>query len=248
MVQQPHGRAGDRVDLGDAVDLVPEKLHADGVFVSIGQADLQRVPPDAEAVAVKVQVVALILQFHQPAAQGVPVPGLAGAQGDHHLGVVNGVAQRVNAGYAGHDDHIPPLKQAGGGAVAQAVQFGIHIGILFDIGVGGGNICFRLIIIIVTDEEFHGIFREKLPEFRAELGRQRLVVGEHQGGPLHLLDDVGHDKGLARAGDAQHGLLLHPQPQALHQLFNGLRLAARRLVIAFQFKFRHTAPPAVDFF
>ena len=227
------------MDLRDAVDLVAEKLHPDGVIVGVGQADLHGVAPDTEAVAVKVQIVALVLQLHQLAAQGVPVPGLAGAQGDHHIGVVDGVAQRVNTGHRGHDDHVTPLKEAGGGAVAQPVQFGVHIGIFFNIGIGGRNIGFRLIIIIVTDEELHGVVGEELPELRTELCRQGLVVGEHQGGPLQLLDHVGHDKGLAGAGNAQHGLLFDPQTGALHQLANGLRLTAGRQIVAFQFELRH---------
>ena len=58
-------------------------------------------------------------------------------------------------------------------------------------------------------------------------------MGKHQSRPLELLDDIGHDKGFARAGDAQHGLFLHSQPGTLYQLTNGLRLTASRLIIAF---------------
>ena len=239
MVYEAPGRAGDGVDLRDAVDLVAEKLDAQGVFVGIGQMDLQRVAPDAEAVALKIDVVALILQLHQLGAELVPVPLLPHPQRDHHIGVVDGVAQRIDAGDAGHDDHIPPLKQAGGGAVAQPVQLRVYIGILLDIGVRGGDIGLRLVIIIIGNEKLHRVFREKLPELRAELGRQGLVVGEHQRWPLELLDHIGHDKGLARAGDAQHGLLRKAQPGPPHQLLDGLRLSAGRLIAAFQTKFRH---------
>ena len=197
MVHHPAHLAGDDVDLGDPVDLVAEKLHPDGVVVGVGQMDLQGISPHPEAVAVKADVVALVLDLHQLAADLVPVPYLAGAQGDHHVGIVDRVAQGVDAGDAGHDDHIPPLKQGRGGRVAQPVQFTVHIGVFFNIGIGGGNIGLRLVVIVVGDEKLHGVVGEKLPELRAKLGGQGFVVGQNQGGPLHFLDDVGHGESFA---------------------------------------------------
>ena len=85
--------AGDRIELGDPVDLVPEKLHLDGQLAHIGQVDVHRIPPDPELVANKIHVVALVLQIHQAAAQIVPVHLHAGAQADDHTPVVDGVAQ-----------------------------------------------------------------------------------------------------------------------------------------------------------
>src|SRR5699024_6814691 len=102
---------GDGVELGDAVDLVPEKLHLDGQLAHIGQVDVHRVPPDPELVADKIDVVALVLQVHQPAAQLVPGHLHAGPQADDHAAVVDGVAQRVDAGHRRHDDDVPPLRQ-----------------------------------------------------------------------------------------------------------------------------------------
>ncbi len=91
--------------------------------------------------------------------------------------------------------------------MAQLVDFLIDGSVLFNIGVGMGNVGFRLVIIIVTDEIFHRILREEFFEFAAELGRQGLVMGNDQGGPLHLGDDIGNGKGLAGAGNAKQGLM-----------------------------------------
>jgi hypothetical protein len=79
--------------------------------------------------------------------------------------------------------------------------------VLFDIGVRVGDVRLRLVVVVVGDEIFHGVVGEKLLELAAQLGGQRLVVGQHQRGALHLLDDLGHGIGLAGAGDAQQHLL-----------------------------------------
>ena len=55
-------------------------------------------------------------------------------------------------------------------------------------------------------------------------------MAQDKGRALHLLDDIGHSESLARAGDAEQHLsrdaLAHPG----HQLFDSLRLIARRLI------------------
>ena len=82
----------------------------------------------------------------------------------------------------------------------------------------GGDIRLRLVVVVVGDEILHGVVGEKLPELLAQLGRQGLVVvGQHQRGALHLLDDLGHGVGLAGAGDAQQHLLLQAVLQPLRQ-------------------------------
>ena len=112
VVQVADRRTGDYVDLADPVDLVAEKLHPDGLVVCVGRENLHRVAPDAEHVAFKGQVVSLVADLHKLAQKLVKVPGLAGPERDDHVGVVNGVAQAIDAGDGGHHDHIPPLKQA----------------------------------------------------------------------------------------------------------------------------------------
>ena len=42
--------------------------------------------------------------------------------------------------------------------------------------IGGRNVGFGLIIIVVTDEVFDGIIREKPLEFGVELGGQSFIV------------------------------------------------------------------------
>ena len=234
--------AGEGVHLADAVHLVAKELHPDGGVAGVSKVYLHRVAPDAELVAHKVDVVALVLQLHQPAAQLVPVHLHAGPQTDDHAAVVDGVAQTVNAGDAGHDDDVPPLGEGRRGGVAQTVYFVVDGTVLLDVGVGGGDVGLRLIVIVVRNEVLHRILGEKLPELGAQLGSQRFIVGQHQCGPVHLGDDVGHGEGLAAAGHAQQSLGLVPPQDALGQFVDGLGLVAGGLIAGNKFKLIHGSP------
>ena len=243
MVQRFHGRAGDGMELGDAVDLVAEELHPDGAILVIGGVQLHRVAPDTEHVPLEGHVVALVPVLHQAAQQLVPVHGHAGAQGDHHAGEVVRLAQTVDTADGGHHDHVTPLQQGAGGAEPQAVDLLIGRGVLLNIGVGVGDIGLRLVVVVVGDEVLHGVFREEFPELLAELGGQGFVVGQHQGGALHLLDDLGHGIGLAGAGDALEHLLTQAVVHALGQGRDGLGLVAGGGVFGMDFELRHRGSP-----
>ena len=107
--------AGYGVDLADAIDLVPEKLHPNSPAGPIGRIDLQRVSPDPELISGEVDIVALITDLRQLFEYLIHRPLLAHPQGNDHALVVNGVPQAIQAADGGHDDHIPPLKQRGCG-------------------------------------------------------------------------------------------------------------------------------------
>ena len=106
-----------------------------------------------------------------------------------------------------------------------------------------GDIGLGLVVVVVGDEILHRVVGKELLELGAELGGQGLVVGQHQGGPLDLLDDLGHGEGLARAGDAQKHLMLEALFNALSQRGDGLRLIARGLIIGMELEFGHGSPP-----
>lgn len=85
-------------------------------------------------------------------------------------------------------------------------QFGVDHGVFFDVLVGLGEVGFRLVVIVIGDEEFDAVFGEEFFEFVVELGGEGFVVGDHEGGFLDVLDDVCDGKGFAGAGDAQESL------------------------------------------
>ena len=49
-----------------------------------------------------------------------------------------------------------------GGGVAQLINLVVYIGVLFNIGVGAGEIGLRLVVIIVADKVLHGVVGEEL--------------------------------------------------------------------------------------
>ena len=64
-----------------------------------------------------------------------------------------------------------------------------------------------------------------------ELCGQRLVVAEDEGGAAHILDDIGHGEGLARAGDTQQRLCGHTAQHPLGELCDGFGLVAHGPVV-----------------
>ncbi|CUO44949.1 Uncharacterised protein [Flavonifractor plautii] len=240
-LQPPDDRTGDHVDLADTVDLVAEELHPDGGVLPVGGEDLHRVPPHPEHVALKSDVVALIADGHQLFQQLLPLHLGSHPQGDHHLGEVLRLAQAVDAGYRGHHDHVPPLHQGGGGRQPQPVDLLVHRRVLLNEGVGVGDIGLGLVVVVVGHKILYRVVGEKFLKLGAELGRQGLVVGQHQGGPLHRLDDLGHSEGLARTGDAKKGSV---PPGGIKK--QGSRRIhppgyAGGLIFADNLKFRHSA-------
>ena len=242
MVQNALRHAGDGVDLGDAVDLVAEKFDADGPASPVGGVDLERIAAHAVGIADEVDVVALVADVGQLAHQLVAVIFHAGPEGDDHVFVVDRVAETVDARDGRDDDHVPPLRQGARRAVAQALDLVVDGGILFDIRVRLGDIRLRLVIVVVGNEVFHGVFREKLAEFRAQLSRERLVVREHERGAVDVGDDVRHGEGLAGARDAEQDLIAQAHVESPRQCLDGLRLVAGGSELGVQLKV-HRDPP-----
>ena len=111
---------------------------------------------------------------------------------------------------------------------AQAVDLVVDGGFLLDVGVGLRDVGLGLVVVVVGDEVLDRVLREEGLELLVELGGQRLVVGQHQRGPVHLGEDRGDGEGLAAAGDAQQDLVLVAAREARHELADG-RAAGRPL-------------------
>ena len=218
--------AADGVDLGDAVDLVAEELHADGPAGPVDGVNFHGIAAHAERVSGEIQVVSLVANFHKLLHQLLAGLFHARAERDDHVLIVDGVAKAIDARNGRDDDDVPPLEQRRRRAVAQALDLVVDGGVLFDIGVRVGDIGLRLVVIVVGNEIFHGVFREKLPELRAKLSRERLVVRQHERRAVQVRNDRGHRERLARAGHAEQHLLVQPEADALRQLADGLRLIA----------------------
>ena len=163
----------------------------------------------------------------------------SGAHTDHHAFVFAGVAHGINAADAGDDNHVLAFTHRGGGAVTQAVDLFIDGSVLLDVGIAGGDIGLGLVIIVVGDEILHRAVRKKGPQFAAELGGQRFVVGQNQRGLLHPFDDGSHGEGLAAAGHTQQHLIFFALQNAPGQAVDGGGLIAGGGIGSFQNKTIH---------
>ena len=213
------------IDDGKLLDLVAPELDAEGGFL-VGRPDLDAIAADAELAGLKLEIVPLVLDVDQLGEHFVAVDGLPDFEADHHRAVVFGRAEAVDAGDAGHDDHVAAADQGAGGGQPQPLDLLVDRGVLLDVDVALRDVRLGLVVIVVADEVVDGVVREELLELGVELGGQRLVVRHDQRGPLHVLDDVGHGEGFARAGHAHQHLMLFAAAQPFGQRLDGLRLIA----------------------
>ena len=114
--------------------------------------------------------------------------------------------------------------------MAQLIDLLVDGAVFFNIGIRLRNVRFRLVIIVVGNEVFHGVIREKLAELAAKLRGKRFVVCQNKRGTIQFRNDVRHGKRFAAARNAEQRLLLMPRADGLHKFFDCLRLVARRLI------------------
>ena len=221
------GIARERVDLADPLDLVAPELDPDGLLGVRGE-DLDGIAADAEGALLEGDVVAGVLDPDQLAEDVVPPALLAAADGDHQLAILDRVAQAIDGAHGGHDDDVLALHEAGSGAEPEALDVLVDGGVLLDVHVGGRDVRLGLVVVVVGDEILDGVLGEELPQLAVELGGERLVVREHQGGLAVVRDGVGQRHGLARPGHPQQRLVLLAPREPGAELGDGLGLIAGR--------------------
>ena len=191
---------------------------------------LDDVALDAEAPAPEQRVVAHVLDVDQLAQHRVPVLLLADLDEDDPLPVLLGRAEAVDAGDRRDDDHVPAREQVRGRGVAEPVDLVVPRAVLLDVEVGLRDVRLRLVVVVVGDEVLDRVVREELAELVAELRGERLVVGDHEGGPADALDRPGHRRRLAGAGGADERLVALAPEQPVPEDLDRFRLVAGRLV------------------
>ena len=104
-------RTGQRIYLCNAVDLIAEKFDPQDIVTALRRIYLQHIPAYTETAAVKIQIIAVILDIDQLVDHVVSVLDHARAQGYHHVHIIVRATDTVNARYGCHNDNIPPLRQ-----------------------------------------------------------------------------------------------------------------------------------------
>ena len=229
-----------RIDEGDTVHFVAEKLNAGGIVRS-AEENVHRIPLDPEGTALEIRF--------RPVIEGVDNPVQEPGHGhllpfaDRHglvMEVVR-VPDAVQAGYAGDNDDIPPPgHQRRRGTDPEFVDLVVDAQVLLNIRVCRRNIGFRLVIVIVGDEILDSVVRKKSLEFTIKLGGEGFVVTQHEGRTLQPLDDIGHGESLARSRHAEERYGIHALVQGATEPVNGCRLVAGRLVCRLESEFHNT--------
>ena len=233
-------RARQRVKLHDCFQLVAKEGKAPGPVFQVGWPHLQTVTPHAEAAALECLIVAAVLLRHQFRHHLADIVLLADQQILRHRRIGFHRPDAVDAGHRGDDDHIVAFQQRPGRRMAQPVDLLVDLAFLLDIGVRPRHIGFGLIVVIVADKVFDGVFGKEPFEFAVELRSQRLVGRQDDRRALRGLNHLGHGKGLAGAGRPQQHLIALSRHHPFGKLDDGLWLIAGRFKLSLQ----HKALPA----
>ena len=116
--------------------------------------------------------------------------------------VIHRAADAVDAAHRGDHDAVATRKQSGRGRMAQLLDLLVDRSVLLDEGVGRGDVCLGLVIVIVGNEVHHRVVREEFLKLACELRGKRLVGGEDKRGLLDRFNGFRHGERLARARDA----------------------------------------------
>ena len=230
--------ARERVDLDDALHLVAEEIDADGQLV-VGGLDREAIAPHAELAAHQVHVVALVLHVDQAAHGRAAVEALALLEREDERLILLRLAETVDAGDRRDDQHIAALEQRARGRVAQLVDLVVDVGVLGDVGVGAGDVRFRLVVVVVRDEELDRVLREELLVLGAELRGQCPIRRQDERRHVDALDDARDRECLAAAGHTQERLEALACGEPVRELVDRLRLVAGRLEVGDELEIRH---------
>ena len=222
--------ARQRVQRGDRLDLVAEELDPDGQLL-VHRDDLDGVPAHPERAARERHVVAGVLHGDELAQQLVAVHLVAHRQRHHPVDVLLRRAQAVDAADRGDDDDVPAGEQRAGGRVPQPLDLVVDRRVLLDVGVRLRDVRLGLVVVVVRDEVLDRVVGQQLPELRGQLRRERLVGRHHERRALHLLDEPGRRRRLARPGGAEQDDVLLPRLDPRRQLLDRLRLVTGRRVL-----------------
>src|SRR6266516_3107200 len=132
-----------------------------------------------------------------------PADVLAAFYREQHVQVIFRRCNAVNARDACDHDGVTARKQCAGRGEPQTLDLFVNRRIFFDVGVGAGDIGFRLVVIEIADEIFNGVARKELLEIGVELRGQRFIMGDDERGPIDFADYVCDRKSFARTGHAR---------------------------------------------
>ena len=153
--------------------------------VLVRRLDLDDVAAHAEDAAVELVVVALVLDLDQLAQDLLAIDPLAALERQHHPVVRLGRAQAVDARHAGDDDDVAALEQRARRRQPHAIDLVVDRRFLLDVRVGGRDVGFGLVVVVVADEVLDRVLGKEPAELLVQLRGQGLVVRHDQRRTVH---------------------------------------------------------------
>jgi hypothetical protein len=138
--------------------------------------------------------------------------------------------------HARDHDHVAPLEQRARCGHTQAIDLLVDDRFFFNVDIGGGDVRFGLIVVVVRDEVFDGVLRKQGAKLLEQLRGERFVVCQDECRTLHALDDARDGKRFAATGDAEQDLILRAVVETAHDCFDGRGLIAFGLVFRMKFE------------
>ena len=216
-----------RIEPANGFDFIIEKRNANCRF-AVGGKNVDRIAAHAKRAALEFDIAAAVKRTHEALEQRIAARLHPDFERDHHFVKIIRRARTVNARNGRNHDDVAAGKQRARRGNAQAFEIVVHGGVFFDVSIRRGNVGFGLIIVVVADEIFDGVFGEKMFELGVKLCGERFVVRNDERRTLQSRDDVCHRERFPRAGNAEQRLPTISRAHAALEQINRLRLIARR--------------------
>ena len=216
------------IDLHNPINLIAKKLNMNRIFKRRNRHNFQHIPTYTETASLKIKLITHILDINQTAYNLIPVNLHSRAQRNHHLCIIVLATKAVNTRNWWHNNDILPLNQRCCRTVAQLIYLIINRRILLYISIRRGNICFRLIIIIIRHKIFYRIMWKKCLKLTVKLRCQSLIMCQNQRRLIQLCNDIRHRKCLTGTSNSKQSLKLISFFKSLYQLLNRLWLVSSR--------------------
>ena len=196
--------------MAQALDLVVEELDAYRVLLRLRRIHVDDFAAHPVRSPVQLDLVPRVLHLGEAPEDEALIDDLAPDQVQDHPVVRDRIPEAVDRGHGGDDDAVAVLQQRLRRREPHLLDVVVDRGVLLDVGVGRGDVGFRLVVVVVGDEVLDGVVREELAHLPVELRGQGLVRSEHQGRPPCPLDDLRHRERLSGAGDPEQRLVGQP--------------------------------------
>ena len=220
--------AGQGIKKVQAFYLVIEHLDPERIICIFRREDINRISPNPEGTPAEIDVVPAVLHLHQSSNHitvRYPVPL---AQRQNHLVILVRITDTVNRRDRCNNHDITTFHQRLGTRQAHLFDVLVDRRIFLDKQIPLGNVSFRLVIIVITDEILDGIIREKLPELTVQLRRQRFIGRKNDSRPTEARNHIGHRIRLPRPRYAQKCLERQTVFDSFNQFVDCLRLVTGR--------------------